>query len=145
MAENEIAIVKPSLLGMFVVLIASNFGFAVGLFLSCGLSWVFAVLLGSAFAGSVLLFLLSAIRGRPVVRITDRGFSTQNLFQSQAYRWSDIDGEFVVKRRMWMKLILTTATEGMPAEMKATCPEAGNLFIAETSLTDCPAPELVRL
>ncbi len=116
MAENEIAIVKPSLLGMFVVLIVSNLGFAAGLFLSCGLGWISAVLLGSAFAGSVLLFLLSAIRGRPVVRITDRGFSTQNVFQSRAYRWSDIDGEFVVKRRMWMKLIAFRVTQ----EYKAT-------------------------
>ena len=51
----------------------------------------------------------------------------------------------LVKRPDGVKLILTTATEGMPAEMKATCPEAGNLFIADTSLTDCPVPELVRL
>ena len=61
MAENEIAIVKPSLLGMFVVLIVSNLGFAAGLFLSCGLGWISAVLLGSAFAGSVLLFLLGVL------------------------------------------------------------------------------------
>ncbi len=116
MAENEIAIVKPSLLGMFVVLIVSNLGFAAGLFLSCGLGGVSAALLTTGIVGSTILFLLSAIRGRPVVRITDRGFSTQNVFQSRAYRWSDIDGEFVVKRRLWMKLIAFRVTQ----EYKAT-------------------------
>ena len=51
----------------------------------------------------------------------------------------------LVKRPDGVKLILTTATEGMPDEMRATCPEAGNLFIADTNLTDCPAQELVRM
>jgi sugar lactone lactonase YvrE len=51
----------------------------------------------------------------------------------------------LVKRPDGVKLILTTATEGMPAEMKAACPEAGNLFIADTKLADCPAQELVRI
>lgn len=51
----------------------------------------------------------------------------------------------LVKHPDGVKLILTTATEGMPIEMKATCPEAGNLFIANTSLADCPAPEVGRL
>jgi sugar lactone lactonase YvrE len=51
----------------------------------------------------------------------------------------------LVKRPDGVKLVLTTATEGMPAEMRAMCPEAGNLFIADTSLTDCPAEEVVRV
>jgi len=51
----------------------------------------------------------------------------------------------LVKRPDGVKLILTTATEGMPAEMREKCPEAGNLFIADTSLTDCPAGEAVKL
>ncbi len=44
-----------------------------------------------------------------------------------------------------VKLILTTATEGMPADMRAKCPNAGCLFIADTELETCPEPELVRL
>ena len=44
-----------------------------------------------------------------------------------------------------MKLILTTATEGMPAEMRAQCPNAGCLFIADTAADDVPAAEVVRL
>ena len=51
----------------------------------------------------------------------------------------------LVKRPDGVKLILTTATEGMPAEMKATCPEAGNLFIADTNLKECPPAEVVRI
>jgi len=51
----------------------------------------------------------------------------------------------LVKRPEGVKLILTTATEGMPAEMRAKCPNAGCLFIADTSLTVCPVPEVVRL
>ncbi len=51
----------------------------------------------------------------------------------------------LVKRPDGVKLILTTATEGMSAEIKASSPEAGNLFMADTGLGDCPAPDLVRL
>ncbi|MCI0705082.1 MAG: SMP-30/gluconolactonase/LRE family protein [Planctomycetia bacterium] len=51
----------------------------------------------------------------------------------------------LVKREGGVKLILTTATEGMPAEMFAECPNAGCLFIANTQLRDCPRPEVVRL
>jgi sugar lactone lactonase YvrE len=51
----------------------------------------------------------------------------------------------LVKRPDGVKLILTTATEGMPAEMRAKCPNAGCLFIADTQLATCPEPELVRL
>jgi sugar lactone lactonase YvrE len=51
----------------------------------------------------------------------------------------------LVKRPDGVKLILTTATEGMPAEMSAKCPTAGFLFIANTQLADCPAPEGVRV
>jgi len=51
----------------------------------------------------------------------------------------------LVKRPEGIKLILTTATEGMPAEMRARCPNAGCLFIADTQLETCPEPELVRL
>jgi len=51
----------------------------------------------------------------------------------------------LVKRPDGVKLILTTATEGMPAEMRAKCPNAGCLFIADTQFESCPEPELVRL
>lgn len=51
----------------------------------------------------------------------------------------------LVKRPDGVKLILTTATEGMSADMRAKCPDAGCLFIAETQLADCPPPEVLRL
>ena len=51
----------------------------------------------------------------------------------------------LVTRPDGVKLILTTATEGMPAEMRAKCPNGGCLFIADTTLATCPEPELVRL
>jgi sugar lactone lactonase YvrE len=51
----------------------------------------------------------------------------------------------LVKRPEGVKLIVTTATEGMPADMRAKCPNAGCLFIADTQLATCPEPELVRL
>jgi sugar lactone lactonase YvrE len=49
----------------------------------------------------------------------------------------------LVKRPEGVKLILTTATEGMAPEMRAKCPNAGCLFLADTTLADCPPPELV--
>ncbi len=51
----------------------------------------------------------------------------------------------LVKRPDGVKLLLTTATEGMPADMRAKCPSAGCLFIANTQLESCPEPEVVRL
>jgi sugar lactone lactonase YvrE len=43
------------------------------------------------------------------------------------------------------QLILTTAIEGMPAEMLAKSPNAGCLFVADAELASCPVEELVRL
>lgn len=44
-----------------------------------------------------------------------------------------------------VKLLLTTATEGMPSEMRARCPNAGSLFIADTTFSRAPASGSVRL
>jgi sugar lactone lactonase YvrE len=51
----------------------------------------------------------------------------------------------LVQRPGGVKLILTTATEGMPAEMRERCPNAGCLFIADTQFDACPEFEFVRL
>jgi sugar lactone lactonase YvrE len=34
-----------------------------------------------------------------------------------------------------VKLLITTADEGMPVELRARCPEAGSLFLADTEFT----------
>lgn len=52
---------------------------------------------------------------------------------------------FLVQRPDGVKLILTTASEGMPADLRAKCPNAGCLFVAGTQLAACPQPEAVRL
>jgi sugar lactone lactonase YvrE len=44
-----------------------------------------------------------------------------------------------------VKLILTTAVEGMPPEMRARCPNAGCLFVADTTLAAAPSGEVVRV
>ncbi len=51
----------------------------------------------------------------------------------------------LVQRPNGVKLILTTASEGMPAEMRAKCPNAGCLFVAETQFANCPVSARVRL
>lgn len=51
----------------------------------------------------------------------------------------------LVPRPDGVKLILSTATEGMPPEMRARCPNAGCLFLADTSFASVPAVETVRL
>lgn len=43
-----------------------------------------------------------------------------------------------------VKLVLTTATEGMPAEQRELCPNAGCLFLADTNLTTRPDGEIAR-
>ncbi|MCS6864238.1 MAG: SMP-30/gluconolactonase/LRE family protein [Gemmataceae bacterium] len=50
----------------------------------------------------------------------------------------------LVPRPDGVKLILTTAVEGMPPTMRAQCPNAGCVFVAPTSLTSCPAMEPLR-
>ena len=51
----------------------------------------------------------------------------------------------LVQRPDGVKLILTTATEGMPAEQREMCPNAGFLFIADTDFPACPPSETVKL
>jgi sugar lactone lactonase YvrE len=51
----------------------------------------------------------------------------------------------LVERNGRVHLVLTTATEGMPAAMRQSCPNAGNLFWAETSIASLPPSEFVRL
>jgi len=51
----------------------------------------------------------------------------------------------LVEREGRTRLVLTTATEGMPADQRAECPNAGDLFWAQTSLAAAPASETVRL
>jgi sugar lactone lactonase YvrE len=51
----------------------------------------------------------------------------------------------LVQRPDGVKLILTTADEGMPAEMRNRTPNAGCLFIADTDLAGVPTTEVVQL
>ena len=44
-----------------------------------------------------------------------------------------------------VKLLLTTADEGMAPELRAKCPNAGCLFVADTGLSALPPAEVVRL
>jgi sugar lactone lactonase YvrE len=49
----------------------------------------------------------------------------------------------LIERGGKVQLILTTAVEGMSAEMRAGSPEAGSLFIGETSISKLPETEVV--
>jgi sugar lactone lactonase YvrE len=51
----------------------------------------------------------------------------------------------LVERDGGVKLILTTAVEGMPAELRRQCPHAGDLFLAATTLPRLPTADLLRL
>ena len=50
----------------------------------------------------------------------------------------------LVERERRVQLVLTTAVEGMTAEIRSESPNAGALFIADTSLTALPDAELVQ-
>lgn len=50
----------------------------------------------------------------------------------------------LVERPSGVQLLLTTATEGMPADMRAKCPNAGSLFLAGTNFTSVPRADVVR-
>jgi sugar lactone lactonase YvrE len=51
----------------------------------------------------------------------------------------------LVKRPDGVKLILTTAHEGMPPELRSRCPNAGCLFTVDTTMKTIPTPEIVFL
>jgi sugar lactone lactonase YvrE len=51
----------------------------------------------------------------------------------------------LVERGGRVRLILATATEGMPEGQRAACPNAGDLFWVETDLAAVPPAEVVRL
>jgi sugar lactone lactonase YvrE len=51
----------------------------------------------------------------------------------------------LAQRSDGVKLYLTTAVEGMPADLRSRCPNAGCLFVADTQLETCPAPQEVVL
>ncbi|HEY1377703.1 MAG TPA: SMP-30/gluconolactonase/LRE family protein [Gemmataceae bacterium] len=51
----------------------------------------------------------------------------------------------LVERDGGVKLVLTTAVEGMPPDQRRLCPHAGDLFIADTGLRVVPEPARVRL
>ena len=44
-----------------------------------------------------------------------------------------------------VKLLLTPADEGMPAELRARCPNAGCLFVADTDIETLPPVEVLRV
>lgn len=49
-----------------------------------------------------------------------------------------------VDRPDGVKLVLTTATEGMPEEQEDDCPEAGSLFVADAGISAFPPAGFVR-
>jgi sugar lactone lactonase YvrE len=51
----------------------------------------------------------------------------------------------LVQREAGVRLVLTSAVEGMPADQRRQCPNAGDLFIAETTLPQVPRADLLRL
>jgi sugar lactone lactonase YvrE len=51
----------------------------------------------------------------------------------------------LVEREGAVKLVLTTAVEGMPDDQRRACPHAGSLFIADTELRTVPTPDQLRL
>jgi sugar lactone lactonase YvrE len=51
----------------------------------------------------------------------------------------------LVQRADGVKLVLTTALEGMPADQRALCPDAGSLFVADTRFAAVPPAPVVRL
>jgi sugar lactone lactonase YvrE len=51
----------------------------------------------------------------------------------------------LIERDGRVRLILTTASEGMPEEQRRDCPHAGDLFIAETALAIAPPSEVIVL
>ncbi|HTK76782.1 MAG TPA: SMP-30/gluconolactonase/LRE family protein, partial [Gemmataceae bacterium] len=50
----------------------------------------------------------------------------------------------LVERDGGVELVLTTAVEGMPADQRAESPHAGDLFVAETGLSQLPMPDVLR-
>jgi hypothetical protein len=50
----------------------------------------------------------------------------------------------LIERAGGVQLVLTTAVEGMPDERRQDCPNAGNLVLAKTSLSNAPVLERLQ-
>jgi hypothetical protein len=110
MDESTPVVVGPNLPRLFLILLASNLGIALGLFLACGLGWVTALLCALAAGVSLLLFVLSAARRTPELVITDEGFRCRNVFQNRSYQWADVSGGFEVRRSGLIRMVVFRLT-----------------------------------
>jgi hypothetical protein len=71
---------------------------------------------------STILYIVAALRRRPRVALTPEGFVFEKLFGSDAHRWEDIDGPFVVIKIGWNEAVAYKLTPEYKARtgMKAT-------------------------
>jgi sugar lactone lactonase YvrE len=51
----------------------------------------------------------------------------------------------LIERDGSVQMVLTTAVEGMPDDLRRACPHAGEVFIADTDLTTVPVTDRMRL
>lgn len=56
-----------------------------------------------------------------------------------------VTSPLLVKRGSGVRLVLTTAVEGMDPQLREKCPNAGAVFIAETKLTRIPEPAVLHI
>jgi sugar lactone lactonase YvrE len=94
--------------------------------------------------GSVIIAFYNpqyAVHGRAVRYRLDTGEAIEEWTTPGSPR---VTCPLLVPRPEGAKLILTTAVEGMPPEMRAQCPHAGCVFVAPTTFSSVPVSESVR-
>ena len=96
---------------------------------------------------STVPYIIAALRQRPRLTITPTGFVFEKLFGSEAYRWEDIDGRFVVIKVGWNEAVACNLTPEYKARTgkKATSLFAGYDAAIVGGALPCSASRLAEL
>jgi len=95
--------------------------------------------------GTVIIAFYNPHRGGEGKAIRYRLDSGERIEQWTTHGSPRVTCPYLFEQDGRVKLVLTTAVEGMPEDFRATSPNAGSLFLAETSLMHAPLPEVVRV
>jgi hypothetical protein len=95
--------------------------------------------------GSAIIAFYNPNRGGPGIARRFRLATGETLEEWTTPGSPRVTCPLLLRRDGRIQLVLTTAVEGMPNDMRPAALNAGNLFIGPTVLTDIPLTEAVRL
>ncbi len=98
MTDSSAVVVPLSLRKLLATLLVCNFFLICCLFLVFGPGTIFDVGIVAINGLCVVVFVVAAVRQRPRVVITSKGFAVYKLFGEETQKWENIEGPFAVIR-----------------------------------------------